>query len=465
MTAISLLDQFGRPLAKYDAAKHTRRTLGWDARSTGPNTEISDALEILRARHRDLVRNNPWARRAVQAIVNNTVGTGIQAQWSDTERQLRWSNWFNSTECDADGRYDGYGLQSLIMRCIVESGECLVRFRQRRVEDGLTIPLQIQVLEPDHLDQARNQALPDGGWITQGVEFSAIGQRVAYWLFKEHPGDMIRFNLSANSARYSTDGILHLYRAERPGQVRGIPWGVASLTRLKMLDDYQDAILEAQRIAACTMGFRRQTDPLYDDSINTDYELFERIQPGAIEDLPPGVDMQFITPPQPADTTSFVKQIFQSVACDYGITYEVITNDLSEVNFSSARLGWQEFGRNIDVWRWQLLKPQLLDHLGNWFLIAESVAYPNAPAIETPLWSAPARTVVDPAKEIPALADSVRAGFMSLPEAIRKQGYDPITLAKEHADYLHLLDELGIRSDTDARLPQISTPANEQPVF
>lgn len=462
-SSTGILDQFGRPLAKYDAAKHTRRTLSWDARPTGPNTEINEALDTLRSRHRDLVRNNAWARRAVQAVVNNTVGHGIQAQWSDPARQQRWTQWFESTECDADGLHSGYGLQALIMRSIVESGECLLRFRQRRPEDGLTVPLQMQVLESDHLDHNRSMALPHGGWITQGVEFSPTGQRVAYWLFREHPGDVIRMNRNNESQRYEIDGIHHLYRVERPGQVRGVPWGVASITRLKMLDDYQDAILEAQRSAACTMGFRRQLDTAFEDTSDTDYELYDRISPGAIEDLPPGVDVQFVTPPQPADTTSFCKQIFQYIACDYGITYEIITNDLSEVNFSSARMGWQEFGRNIETWRWQLLQPQLLNPIAEWFLRAESINTPQAAALEMPLWSAPARTIVDPAKEIPALIEAVRAGFVSLPEAIRKlNGYDPLRVAHEQAEYIKLLDALGIRSDADARLPV--TPNTAAPV-
>ena len=115
----------------YEGAKVTRRTSGWYAPSTGPNAEIQGDLVTLRNRHRALVRDNPWAKRARDAIVNNVIGAGIVTQWSSPSRQQRWRDWWESTECDADGLTNGYGLQALVMRTLVESGEVLV-YRRRR---------------------------------------------------------------------------------------------------------------------------------------------------------------------------------------------------------------------------------------------------------------------------------------------------------------------------------------------
>ena len=74
---------------------------------------------------------------------------------------------------DADGLTDFAGLQALIVRGLVESGEVLVRLRERRTEDGLPVPLQLQVLEADHLDSWKTGELADGGFILQGIEFDA----------------------------------------------------------------------------------------------------------------------------------------------------------------------------------------------------------------------------------------------------------------------------------------------------
>jgi lambda family phage portal protein len=166
---------------------------GLDSGGTGANAEIARALHRLRDRSRDLVRNNPYATKAVQALVSNMVGTGLQPRArAETPEIARLADrlWLQfSTQCDADGLTDFAGLQALVVRSLVESGEVLVRFRDRRIEDGLTVPLQCQVLEADHLDSWKNEDLPDGGFILQGIEFDPIGRRRAYWLFSRHPGE------------------------------------------------------------------------------------------------------------------------------------------------------------------------------------------------------------------------------------------------------------------------------------
>ena len=58
----------------YEGARQGRRTEGWIAGGTGANAEIAPALHRLRDRSRDLVRNNPYATKAVQALVKAKLG-------------------------------------------------------------------------------------------------------------------------------------------------------------------------------------------------------------------------------------------------------------------------------------------------------------------------------------------------------------------------------------------------------
>ena len=454
------LSRLFAPRRSYDGAGYTRRTSGWLTSSTGPNAEIAPSLTRLRNRHRDLVRNNPWAGRAVQAVVNNAVGYGIQAQWYDPARTALWQRWFESTACDADGRADGYGLQSLALRTIVESGEVLIRRRPRRLEDGFPVPLQLQVLEPDYLDHAKTETTATGGWISQGVEFNPFGQRIAYWLYPEHPGDQTRL-LPQTSIRYPAADFLHVYRVDRPGQSRGVPWGAGVMLRLKMLDDYADAQLERQRLAACYVAFVRDTETPTDTS--DEYSLFDKLSPGAVEILPPGKDVSFANPPAAEGYRDYLITVLQSVAAGYGVPYETLTGDLSQVNFSSARMGWNEFARNIDVWRWHMMIPQLLNPLAQWF--DEAAGLIGNASQPLPEWTPPARVMVDPTREIPAIQAAIRCGILTLPEAIRQQGYDPDTLINEQAAFLAKLDALGIKLDSDPRqsyqAPTIEDPAQD----
>ena len=61
----------------YEGARLGRRTEGWVVAGSSANAEIGTALSRLRDRSRDLVRNNPYAAKAVQAVVSNLIGTGI----------------------------------------------------------------------------------------------------------------------------------------------------------------------------------------------------------------------------------------------------------------------------------------------------------------------------------------------------------------------------------------------------
>ena len=129
----------------YEGAKLGRRTEGWVAAGTGANAEIAPAIARLRDRSRDLVRNNPYAAKAVTALVSNMVGTGLLPRARAATPELAaqadrlWSEF--AAVADADGLTDFAGLQALIVRSLVESGEVLVRLRERRVEDGLPVPL------------------------------------------------------------------------------------------------------------------------------------------------------------------------------------------------------------------------------------------------------------------------------------------------------------------------------------
>ncbi|HVH03840.1 MAG TPA: phage portal protein, partial [Amaricoccus sp.] len=123
----------------YEGARLGRRTEGWVAAGTGANAEIAPAIARLRDRSRDLVRNNPYAAKAVTALVSNMIGTGLLPRARAATPELAaaadrlWSVF--SGAADADGLTDFAGLQALIVRSLVESGEVLVRLRERRVED------------------------------------------------------------------------------------------------------------------------------------------------------------------------------------------------------------------------------------------------------------------------------------------------------------------------------------------
>lgn len=446
-------------LAHYDGASTGRRTENWKRVSGDANAVNGPALNLLRERARDLVRNHPNARRAVRIMRTNVVGYGIKPRpkmaGSRSMKQAvkLWERWATSTECDADGRHNIYGLQALAMNAVAETGEVIIRKRIRRPSDGLTVPLQIQIIEADFLDTAKTQDVAGGGRIIQGVEFDSVGRRVAYWLFPEHPGQTagLRFG-SYQSYRIPASEITHVFFTERPGQVRGVSWLAPAIIRLKDLDDYADAQLLRQKIAACFTAF--VTDPAGGigglGEKKADDPLVETLEPGMINYLKPGQSVEFVAPPITGDYSVFTSAILRACSVGIGLTYEQMTGDYSQVNYSSARMGRNEFAANVDDWRFNMFIPQACDPLWRWFTEAAVI---SGAMSEMPLadWTPPPLRMVDPEKEIAADKAEIRSGLKTISEALRERGIDPEQHFDELSGDTKRLDDLGLVLDTDPR--------------
>ena len=350
----------------YEAASTGRRTQNWTRRTSDANAAAASALVTLRAHSRDLVRNNAWARNALRVVVRNTVGWGISPKpvGAGANAKLReaWERWSGTTECDAAGRSTFAGLEKLVMRTVAESGEALVRRRWRRPADELALPLQLQVLEPDYIDTARHgEAGIQGGLIAHGIEFDAIGRRVAYLLFDTHPGSDLR--AASPSRRIDAREIVHVYDLERAGQDRGVPWLASAIVNLKDFDEFEDAQLVRQKIAACFAAFVTDAEGgaggVLGETDAVD-PLVETLEPGMIQRLPLGKDIKFANPPLTTDD-GFSVRTLRRIAAAIGVTYEDLTGDYSQVNFSSARMSRIAHWGNVYDWQWHLMIPQFCD--------------------------------------------------------------------------------------------------------
>lgn len=449
----------------FEAASGGRRTVGWTRSGADANATNAPALHILRAHARDLVRNNGWAKRGRSVVGNNAVGWGIvpKAKGADGWRTAaagdlgkRWEEWAETAQCDADGRTNFYGLQRLLMRTIAQDGEVLIRRRRRRVEDGLPFPLQVQVLEPDFLDTAKDGVGDGGGPIIQGVEYDRLGRRVAYWLFDQHPGSgrlALRGGSTFTSKRIPATEILHVFRVDRPGQVRGISWFAPVIVKLKDFDDYDDAALMRAKIAACFSAFVTDVDgtgKTFGEADDSGEQALESMEPGLISYLMPGQEVTFGTPPPVTDYEPFSRAALRKVAAALDITYEDLTADYSNVNFSSGRLAKLTAWSAVHEWRWDMLIPQACSPIWGWVMEA-AVQAGTVPAVVGATWTPPPMPMLEPDKEGLAYTRAVRGGLMTPSEVIREQGRDPQSFLDEYQQDLLELDRRGIVLDSDAR--------------
>lgn len=464
----------------YEAAATGRRTQGWRRTAGDANAVMATSLARLRENARDLVRNNAHATRAVGTIANQVVGWGIVAKTRNKRAEQAWKDWSGTRACDAEGRHDFAGLQKLAMRGIVESGEVLIRRRWRLPIDGLPLPFQLQLLEPDYIDTSRTEAkLPNGGRIVQGIEYDPVGRRAAYWLFPEHPGAAVSTFGSAGggSRRFSAEDILHVFHQERIGQVRAVSWFAPVILKMKDYDEYDDATLMKQKIAACLAVITSDMDgtvPALGTGDDTQNPGIDSIEPGAIINAPPGRTITVIDPPSVRDYADYSKVSLQTIAAGLGVTYEDLTGDYTDLPFSAARMSRLAHQSRIEDWRWRTMIPQLCDPVWGWAMEAAAVMGivgedPGA------AWTADAPAAIDPSAEALAFQREVRGGSKSWSEAVRERGYDPDEVLKEIAadnkkfDQFKIILDSDPRTTTQAGLPRDATasaapsPAPQEP--
>lgn len=448
---MGLLDVFKKKKKKdrnYEGASKGRRTSNWITGGTDPNTQIGSSLPVLRERSRSLRRNSAYAHKGIELITNNVVGKGILTQLNNDpseEFSKLWKEWAYTKKCDYDGRYDLRGLQRMAMDAVAESGEVIIR---KRFVKG-DFPIQYQILEADFLNASiLHQITKEGNTIIQGIEFGPDGKRVAYHLYENHPGSSSFSTLALKSNRVPAEEIYHLYRLERPNQVRGVPWLAPVMIKLKDLDDFEDAALMRQKIAALFVAF--VSDISADVDCDDTSKLGSRMVPGLIEHLPPGKTIDFADPPTFDNYKEFTSSHLRAIASGLGITYEGLSGDLADVNFSAGRMGWIEAGRNIDSWRQHIMVNQFLSGVEEDFslmmllrgLDPSEIEYDHIP---------PRRELIDPVKEIAAMKDAVRSGFESRSGIIQSLGRDPKLVHKQISEDNKKADELDLILDTDPR--------------
>ena len=255
----------------------------------------------------------------------------------------------------------------------------------------------------------------------------------------------------AESELVSADDVSHVFREDRAGQIRGITWFAPIIITFRDLDEYMDATLVKQKVAASFAAFVTDIEvPVDGNTADSKYVVSEKIEPGAIEFLPQGKTITFPSPPSVNEFDPFTRTMLRALASGLGITYESLTSDYSQVNFSSGRMGWLEFNRNLESWRWNMLIPQFCEVVGKWFFEAcedRGLKLNNAYFKHTP----PAREMIDPNAEYNGLQKAVRNGFKTMPEAIRELGNDPEEQIAEIQEFNAQLDKAGIVLDSDPR--------------
>ncbi|QDQ25295.1 phage portal protein [Chitinimonas arctica] len=465
----------------YEAGGEGRRARNWQSSDAGPTSSVLGNLASLRSRSRAAYRNDPYAIASVDRIVSNMIGTGIAPKPKHADPFIRallqelWDDWVE--ESDADDATDFYGQQVLVCRTVELAGECFVRLRVRKLSDGLAVPLQLQVLEPEFVPHTKHEMTANGNVIRAGIEFDSIGRRAAYWMYRSHPGEgSVPTSTYNDLVRVPADQVLHIREVQRAGQLRGVPGLTAILVQLKHLNEFQDAVLFRQEVANLFAGFIRKPAP-DDVPVGPDGLPLEQhddiapmvgLEPGTMQELLPGEEVEFSTPPDAGNNYGdYIRQQLQAVAAARGIPYELLTGDLRGVSDRVIRVVLNEFQRRIEQIQTSLYVHQLCRPVrAAWLdaaVLAGAIALPNYPAQRRAYlrtrWVPQAWKYLHPLQDVQTRQEEVKAGFKSRDEVAMSLGYDTETIDAENAASLQRAQGLGLVYSTD---PIIQTKTTKE---
>ncbi|MBS7544366.1 phage portal protein [Ancylobacter oerskovii] len=432
----------------YEGASASRRASGW-GKMANQHGAAQAARAPLAQRARYLVANNPHA--AIRsAWTTALVGTGIVPAITGKLAE-RWTAW--TDEADADGMCDFYGLTALMVGGMIVDGEALA------LMIATPAGLRIRVLHPDQLDASLTRPLAAGGRIVNGVEFDMFGTRVAYWIIKERPE--IGLGLNLQPVRVPAEDVIHLFRPDFPGQVRGVSWFAPAILRLGEIDEWHGAQLTRQKIGALLAGVITTNDGAVPFGGEAQGEaIIGSLEPGAMVVLPPGKDVSFSNPPAIAqEANDFARITLHEIAAALGLPYEVLTGDLSAVNYSSIRAGLVEWRRRIEMLQHNVIVFQALRPIWRRWVMLESLAGRIEGRIEDLLpvrWITPKQQWVDPGKDVQAEIDAINAGLMSRREAVAARGMDVAALDAEIAADKAREASLGLSFAAPAKAPALA---------
>ena len=449
--------------------------------ATSADTEIRAAIRRLRDRSRQLARNNPYAKRALQVYRTMIVGhegltfqsrarnlplvngrpdpntaQGPLDQVGNARIERAWKEWSQLGNCEVSGKLSWVDVQQLVIESVQRDGEVLVKLVR---DKSLPFGFGLQVLEGDYLDEQYDTTLANGNRIIMGVELNRFHRPVAYHLFvgPDHPldyGTVGGYHHGMRRVRVPAEELLHIYLPERSQQTRGVPAFAAVMESMHQLQGYLQAEVVAARLGAAKMGFLQSPEGDGFDGEDTldDYQPIMDASPGSIQQLPAGVNFQAWDPTHPTTAfKDFHSSVLRSIASGLGISYAELSNDLTDVNYSSIRQG-----AISERDHYRMLQNFLITHLAKpvhreWHKVQVlsgrfdwSMDKAEAKFISAAEFRGRGFAWVDPAKEINAAVDAVQSGFMSLSDVQLQYGRDPEEVFAQIQQDLEMAERYGL---------------------
>lgn len=336
-----------RLTAAYESVPKWRNSADWMPVDGKGELLNSPNRDMARAKARHLERNSELINSIINAYERNVVGKGFNLQlrtdnveWNNAVEAL-WAEWSRPGNCDVTGRY-----------CLTEILKMIVR---RRIVDGgilalkvtdktSNIPYRLQLIEVDNLKGPGELKTAAGNPIIGGIEVNQFGRPLNYFI-EQATADITAV---AEIKKIKAEQVFYLANVTRPSEVREISPLTRALDDVHDLEEFFDAVSFKQKInAAIAVFITTQKDAVAaigrslvpkTDSKEQGHGAGTRIDSGSIKYLEPGQDVKAVVPSgQSSELNDYNLSISRRIGAGHNLSYEMMTRDVSKVNYSSAR--------------------------------------------------------------------------------------------------------------------------------
>jgi lambda family phage portal protein len=434
----------------YASARNPIYSAGFPAAETSADAELVASIAVMRSRSRALIRDNSYAKRAKVLIQNNVIGTGIgmQAQVKTTRGDLNgaindaiestWCEWSEGENCHTGGRLSFKMFERALMAQVFEAGEVFVR-KWRRPFGRMGLPLSLELIEAERLADDLSIGgikVQPGNHFRLGVECDAFYRPVAYYFRKRHKGELRFSDYSPDAVeRVPAEDIIHLAVIDRWPQTRGEPWMHTAILRLQDMDGYSEAEMTRARSQAVRMGIIESadsTESMADEDLVDGETPVLNMDPATIQRLQPGEKWIDSAPNAPnPQLDPFMRYMIREIAAGIGTSYESLSRDYSQSNYSSSRLALLD---DRDLWRFyqswfisdfrcQIHREWLQQAVLSELVPIDIGQYAIDPSkFEAVLFKPRGWTWIDPTKEVAAYKEAIRAGLTTRTDVISATG-------------------------------------------
>jgi lambda family phage portal protein len=431
---------------RYDAAQTTdsNRRHWANADHLAADAAASPMVRrLLRNRARYEVANNAYLRGIVLTLANDVIGTGPRLQMvtddPDANRAIEREFMRWATRVGLPGK-----LRTMRMSRAQDGEAFAILFTNPSLNHP--VQLDLRLIEADQVASPLMDPA-DPKWV-DGIVFDSCGNPVEYHILKTHPG--ARVSLGMEFDKVPAEAVLHWFRADRPGQSRGIPDLTPALPIFAQLRRFTIAVLEAAETAANISGTLETDSPPNGEAEAVEPMDTIELERNMLLTLPGGWNMKQVKPEQPATTyVEFVREKLGEAARCLNMPRNIALCDSSAYNYASGRLDHQTYFKSIRVEQTHL-EDVVLDRIFEaWMREAVRVAGLLPLSLQVAddyvhQWFWDGMEHVDPAKEASAQAQRLASNTTTLASEYAKEGKDWETEIRQRAKEVALMKELGL---------------------